>query len=495
MTLLVRGNNIAVTSATLTGNTGTSVNIQFSVSWSNSWRGGGVNNWDAAWVFVKWKTLAGVWQHAYLGTTGHSVPAAGQLDLGLYRPEVPYDPTTNPVVGVLLRRSANGNGAFSLSAVQLNWNYGATGISYNDITAVQVYAVEMVYVNQGAFAAGGVGTETGKFTLTTINTGDASLAASGIGSLGGQAGGYPTGAPYPGTSLFPNGYNPFYCMKYEISSQQYVEFLNTLTYSQQAGRTATAPSSAAGTGALLSSNANRSVIDIQTPGIVASTTPAVYAVNANGNTTYGEADDGQGLACHPMNLQDVLGYLAWSGLRPMTELEFEKVCRGPLPAAPNEFPWGTAAIGSAHFSGPTGMGTVNEVPNTGYSPTAGNAVYFSTAEDIAGPMRVGAMAGAAGNTGRVTAGAGYYGAMDLGGNVREGTVDVSNQVYYGYHGTGALLSDGAADMDYWPQVNNFHARGGGYYSDVNVLRTATRSTVDYTSRVLENGGRGVRTAP
>lgn len=100
-----------------------------------------------------------------------------------------------------------------------------------------------------------------------------------------------------GSGGHPNGFRAFYCMKYEVSQQGHVDFLNTLNYAQQVTRTATDPASAAGVGALRGTNANRTGIDIQTPG-VASTTPAVYACNLNANSVYSEATDGKDLACN-----------------------------------------------------------------------------------------------------------------------------------------------------------------------------------------------------
>ena len=37
-----------------------------------------------------------------------------------------------------------------------------------------------------------------------------------------------------------------------------------------------------------------------------------------------------------------LAFTAWAALRPMTELEFEKACRGTEPSKENEFAWGTS---------------------------------------------------------------------------------------------------------------------------------------------------------
>jgi hypothetical protein len=40
----------------------------------------------------------------------------------------------------------------------------------------------------------------------------------------------------------------------------------------------------------------------------------------------------------------------WSGLRPMSELEYEKACRGyNTPAVPNEYAWGNAKLFLPHW--------------------------------------------------------------------------------------------------------------------------------------------------
>lgn len=486
--------NIAVSNTAINNNTGTSLNVQFDLSWSNSWRGGGVSNWDAAWVFLKWKTNGGVWQHVNLSVSGHVVPAAGQVDPGLVAPEIPFDATTNPVAGVFIRRSNTGTGTFALTGVQLNWNYASAGIAYNDIKAIQVFAVEMVYVNQGAFAAGGVGSEDLKHAITTISTASATSTSNGFGILGGQAGGYPTGSTPPLNASWPNGFNAFYCMKYEISQQQYVDFLNTLTYTQQAACTQSAPSSAAGTGALESINNYGSGIDIQVPGI-ANDQPAVYACNQNGNAVYGESTDGLGLALNMVNGADLMAYFDWSGLRPMSEMEYEKSCRGPMAAVPDEYPWGTSLTASNAY-GITQANTLSEAPSTGYSTSAGNALYSITSPNYGRPTRVGAMAAAAGNTGRITSGAGYYGAMDLGGNVTEATVWMQNSAYTGNHGNGTLTIGGASDVTGWPSSSALFRHGGCYSFPASSMRTASRDgQVVYDTRRPQNGGRGVRTAP
>ena len=59
---------------------------------------------------------------------------------------------------------------------------------------------------------------------------------------------------------------------------------------------------------------------------------------------------------------DGAAYADWSGLRPMTELEFEKACRGNQTPVANEFAWGTASITAA--TGISNDGAADEVDGT-----------------------------------------------------------------------------------------------------------------------------------
>ncbi len=500
-----RANNIQVTNPTLTGNTGTSALVQFDLSWENSWRGGAVTNWDAAWVFVKYRTsLTGPWLHANLNNTGHVASAGSQIDLGLLTPGAAYNAGTNPVVGVFIYRSATGTGSLSLPSTQLQWNFAAQGLNYVDIAQMQVFAIEAVYVPQGAFAAGSGGTEQNVFTLTTINTASATTVPAGTGSLGGQAGGYPTGQTVPANASWPNGYSAFYCMKYEVSQQGYVDFLNTLTYIQQVTRTVNAPNSVAGTGAMLSPNSDRNGIVIQTSG-VASTTPAMYACNLNGNATYGEATDGKDIACNWLSWADLTAYLDWSGLRPMTELEFEKACRGTIAPVANEYPWGTTGLAMNTYT-LANVGAANEGIATNYSTTLGNAACGSTIPyggAINGPVRVGIFAANGSSSSRITAGASYYGIMELGGNVVERPVTIgtgAGRSFTGTHGNGALTAAGVSDGATWPSPSNADGsgrKGGSWASLDEQAQVSNRGSASIFNAVRNDtyGGRGVRSAP
>jgi hypothetical protein len=115
-------------------------------------------------------------------------------------------------------------------------------------------------------------------------------------------------------------------------------------------------------------------------------------------------------------------YLDWAGLRPLTELEYEKACRGPLQPVQGEFAWGTALIQNipyivSNINGP------NAAIVSNYFTIGGNCWYASTAPtNDPNPLRAGifAVPSYTGTTSaRIQSGAGYYGAMELTGNAGE----------------------------------------------------------------------------
>jgi hypothetical protein len=239
----------------------------------------------------------------------------------------------------------------------------------------------------------------------------------------------------------------------------------------------------------------------------------IYGNDLNNNGVAGEAADGQTIACNYLSSSDVLGYLDWAGLRPMTELEYEKSCRGTNPAVAGEYAWESTAISGA--TGLTNSGANNEVASN-----AGSNVNYNNL--LTGPMRSGTFAQAA--TTQVQAGAGYYGAMELSGNVWEDMVLIGNNAgrsFTGLNGNGALNVTGDADVNFWPGINgnsvpgNANAAYGGVtgctgYAGIsfgggtwNTNAWITVSDRDYrgsgwngiNGRDVRNGGRGVRTAP
>jgi len=518
------GNNIAVSNVSLTGrdisaganNASNFVMVKFDLSWENSWRlSGGPSNWDAAWVFVKYRLPGGVWQHAWLNNLGHTAASGSIINRGLLTPGAAFNAATNPALGVFIYRSSAGNGNVNFSNLQLRWNYGAQGISDGAAVDVQVYAIEMVYVPQSSFYLGSGGTESGSFTDGSWSSGAtipfliSSEAAVGIDNAAGKLWGTSTtgnntignvaaDAEATLSADFPKGFSAFYCMKYEISQGQYRDFLNTLDYTQQVQRTALVPTSSAGTGALIDPIANRQGIEIQTPG-VASTTPAVYACNLDNDGNYNEAEDGEWIACNFLSWQDGCAYMDWAGLRPMTELEFEKAARGNQLPISSEYAWGSTTTTPATTINITNSGEDDE-----YCTGGANSV---SANGTDGPLRVGSFATA--STSRIQAGASYWGIMELSGNLSERPITVGNsagRAYTGLHGNGELSSNGRANVAGWPTLNGAGEvnsatgsgiRGGNYGTATNQMPVSARTQGAATNGTRFNtaGFRGVRNAP
>ncbi len=186
----------------------------------------------------------------------------------------------------------------------------------------------------------------------------------------------------------------------------------------------------------------------------------------------------------------------------MTELEFEKACRGTIAPVPNEYPWGTTGIAASAYT-LANAGATNEGIATNYSTTLGNVSYGTTDGASNGPLRVGIFAANGSNTGRATAGASYYGIMELGGNVDERPVTIGNvegRAFTGLHGNGALAADGNPDGAAWPAPASAQGagfRGGGWIFLAPSMQVSHRTSAAALSSDRNNnpGGRGARLAP
>ncbi len=497
-------NNIQISNVRLTGqNTNEhSTMVEFDISWENSWRVvGGPGNWDAAWIFIKYRIGAGPWNHAWLNNTGHTICSDNTISMGLLSPSAPFDPSTNPVIGVFLYRAEAGSGTFSCNDVQLKWNYGANGLSDNEQVDIRVFAIEQVYVPGGSFKVGSGGSELGAFftypTTTqpyavtsegaiNVGTNNGDLYYNNSGSCGDRLG------PIP--NEYPKGYNAFYVMKYEVSQKGYTDFLNSLTRAQQITRVR---SNITGTSVpnnyvMINSPSisNRSSIWTFTT-IPQTPAPVKFYCNYNQNTTGDEMGDGQNIACNALTMQDVLAYLDWSGLRPITEFEFEKACRGPIDPVPNEFAWGNNyAFQSSTINNPG-------LPNEQTNPLA-NIVY-----NTGGPLRCGAIALA--NNDREKSGATYYGVMDMSGNLWERGVTVGlpeGRIFKGHHGNGMLTTDGNANVNYWPDIvtsKGMYTRAGSFidspYGGASYLSSRPFAAYIGELSTVGQSARGGRLAP
>lgn len=467
---LTNANNIAVSNISLENlNAPNWVQVEFDLSWENSWRiSAGPSNWDAAWVIIKYRVNSGDWQHAQLSQTDFVAAPGSTIDI------------TSDGVGAFVYRSADGSGNLNLQNMRLRWNYGS--ISTNDIIDVQVFALEMVNVPQGSFRLGGSsGDEVGKFYsfLSTISynvtSENAINVSGGIGNLyystavGGSRPGDQLG-PIPAT--FPKGFNSFYCMKYEMTQGQYVGFFNTLTAIQKTANDITGPD-----GKNQDTDLNRNTISWLDGSSSATTTSPDIPLNYVNNNV-------------------LFAYLDWAGLRPITELEYEKACRGPIAPKANELAWGSANIAASVFTY-SNLSQPNELvtnPEVG----TGNAIYGPTNGSPSGPKRVGILAASAINKTREETGGSYYGIMELSGNLYERCITVGNpegRAFTATHGNGIIANGGLANVTSWPITNTgIGYRGGSFFNGAEFIRVSDRFDAASVLAAANNrlGFRGVR---
>ena len=148
----------------------------------------------------------------------------------------------------------------------------------------------------------------------------------------------------------------------------------------------------------------------------------------------------------------------WAGLRPMTELEYEKASRGPVLPKSGEFAWGSANLASTPYTY-SNLGSPSETV-TNPEVSTGNAIYLATNGTPNGPKRSGILASSATNKNREETGGSYYGVMELSGNVYERCVTVGTprgRLFNGLHGNGIISSQGNSTVSNWPT-----ASGDGY---------------------------------
>ncbi|HTN45454.1 MAG TPA: SUMF1/EgtB/PvdO family nonheme iron enzyme [Flavipsychrobacter sp.] len=445
----VQANNIAVSNVSVNGQNVSShfSLVNFDVTWENSWRTStNESNYDGAWVFVKFrKKNAFAWQHATInyGTTG-TAASAGHTQPSGSTVQTPADGK-----GVWIYRDANGSGNVNFNGAKLRWNYGVDGVADNDSVEIAVYAVEMVYVPQGGFVLGSNGTETYHFrrgdkdTCFAITSENAVTVGSTVTNLASTSTSYLQTGTIAAT--YPKGFGAFWCMKYEISQQQYVDFLNSIDNAKAVTRN---------------------------PGGYTGTHPALAAAVPE-------------RAADALSQEDVWSLLDWAALRPMTEFEYEKACRGAnqMPIA-NEYPWGNTTLVST--ANPSNAATSTETWSTG------NCNYVN---GIA--MRCGALATA--TTNRSQSGATFYGIMEMGGNVGEAVVNAMSdgRAYTGTHGDGYLSSGGSYDASTWPTPGSGYGLRGGYHNlgSFYYYYTWTSDRANYSISNVRGagyGGRGVR---
>ena len=228
-----------------------------------------------------------------------------------------------------------------------------------------------------------------------------------------------------------------------------------------------------------------------------SNVPATVGCDLNLNGVFDEADDGQNIACNWLSWGDMIAFLDWAALRPMTEFEYEKACRGASIPAVGEYAWGSNTILAANSGAIVYPGAANEVS---ISVGAGLCAYGVNNNNNRGPLRCGFAATSTSN--RTVAGASFYGIMELTGNVNEQCLGGYNYNYSAFtsvSGDGDLTVNGNANTANWPANGGGQAggiaRGGNWFDGGNILMVSNRDwmTTNFNqNRDVRNGGRGVR---
>ena len=449
----------------------------------------GPQNKDAVWIFAKARSTAdGEWFHLPLLPQSYQYSCTPELE-----GEVPQDGR-----GAFISLAVTG--AFSINNCRIELEVDPS-LNLQNLD-IRIYGIEMVYIPQEPFW---LGDAVSKYSFINADTQEPYLVSSegsiksstteGLSSL--EENRPPSDIPAP----FPKGFAPFYAMKYEISQEQFVDFLNSLSQQQQQNHIAVPTKSPAGTFALAPYEQNRNAIAIKYPSIQGK--PAVFSLNGNKNAVFSEVEDAATRASNFLNWENLVTYLDWAALRPMTELEFEKISRGPATPVAKEFAWGTVFA----ENGNTVLldGTPEEKVAEEGQEKVGLANYGAGMQQgyLQGPLRTGFAATAL--TNRVTAGSSWYGVMEMSGNVWEAVVNTSAQglAFEGIPGDGMLNEQGFANANSWPAKEGSGHRGGAWNSLIKneleyEFRDLAVSDRFYAflpvSRRNTTGGRGVRTA-
>ena len=456
--------------------------ISCRISWDNSWRQSQApGNHDAVWLFAKASQDNGEW-----------APLLFSNNPGDHQTDSPFQigfSTVEDGLGIFVIPEAIGNHDHAELEIQLRLATPLTDAEWR----IDLMGIEMVWVPEGSYS---IGDGRSNFSFGISGASAISVTDESQLDLGPNPGFTSGNSVHPADDRvpaeFPKGTEGFYCMKYELSQEQYVDFLNHISAEQQEFRTESGAASAVGTLAMTTGNPFRNTIRVYTTSTLNS--GAVFACDAANDGSFNGEDDALNRACNFLNWNDLAAYLDWAGLSPMTELEFEKACRGPLAPVADEFAWGTAAVIDANT--PLMDGTAQEtVAETGDTNTG------LASHGYAGPqggLRCGFAASAA--SGRVEAGASYYGIMELSGNLWELCVNVGpdGSGFAGSNGDGRLSFQGEADQADWPGATGAGFRGGAWNSGVlpgfRDLAVSDRfySGLTPDTRRSTAGGRGVR---
>jgi formylglycine-generating enzyme required for sulfatase activity len=319
---------------------------------------------------------------------------------------------------------------------------------------------------------------------------------------------------------YPKGVQEFYVMKYEISQGQYTDFLNTLNLSAAPTGTVTCSLSGppwsqtgcvgCGANCVYCYDASFQQVDPITCQLMVPPNPRYpnnngwsrHTISYNATTSKYEAGE-PNRAGNFLSYTDVLAYLDWAALRPLTELEYEKATRGNQPVISGQWAWGSDApatlLNLTAINGPeNGTETVNTPTNSNIRINYIGLTGVAAGQGF-GPVGCGLFARNATPT-RTTTGAAYWGAMEMSGNAAEVVISAGATTYTGLWGNGVLSVANTANTTAWPDGTNsqhFGWRGGSWSENADRARISDRQNIYWngygnTDREDFFGGRGAR---
>lgn len=395
--------------------------VRFTIAWDNAWCN--ERNHDAAWVFLKFQPK----DPEYNARPVLALPIGHEV-LSKSSP-APTLEVSSDRIGFFIYPSSTHRGSVEWT---LRLFFDPKSIGNFDLSqgAWNLYALEMVYVPEGGFTLGDPDTSAlaagaffragaggGYDGLFEIKTENQEIA---IGSQPGNLNYRASEPEYQGDRQgilppeFPKGVQAFYIQKYELSQGEYAAFLQSLGEEVTPTR-----ANFAGKG---------------------------YYKSRGSISFDGKKYEAKSPA-RPLNFvgwDDGCAFADWAGLRPMTELEFEKACRGSAKPISHEFPWGTDSKKQL-------------------------ARFVDTDDEL--KCAPGLDEGQLNDRNREVFGASHFWVMDLAGSVWEKVVSVGHpggRAFRGTHGDGKLMGYGFATNEDWPRgdhnpIAGFGYRGGGYY--------------------------------
>lgn len=333
---ILRGPEVRLDNVTVSPRDAKTAVVTFDITWTNAYRYGSFH--DATWVFFKARAKGSVdWRPVRLAAdqvvnpTGYSCGDGTPLEFVV---PAGNDPATGlgagGAVGMFVRLAKDGRASVAArkvtAVVELNTEHGTLN------TSVRAFGIEMCYVGEGPYFLGTGGKEANAFHAYVDGESGAATPpyrVTGTGAIptGKQKGKLWASGITPEnnseiSALFPNGFAAFYCMKYPVINQAlYAGFLNTIPaevakkywYDGYQGVTI-----------------NR----------VGSGHPYTYVATT---------PDG---FCPWLSWRDCATVAAWAGLRPLTELEYEKALRGSENPTPREVGfsyWGLGFLNSLSY--------------------------------------------------------------------------------------------------------------------------------------------------